>query len=596
MFNRKTKKLLFYIEPHPIRNGFSQFLNKEVRSLIPALINQLPRDYEVRFFGNEATITAIIHDIGGVSPLCLRPTEAERKGIYSYLRQWDKAAICERNDLILGRGKITEFYYSILDRIHRETFDFDCILAWSDNGAVKKYAEDKNLVCLFAELGPTRNPFTPTIYFDHEGTNGFSSVCNIKLEELSPKLAVARRIWSVRGKDTSVYDRPLTLTVDETSDEPVRYVPNKYIFVALQLADDLNTVLCSPYDSPLDFLKQVVDDFKESGYDIVVKGHPGAKDRAYNLKAQHEAQLLAESYEHIHFLDSSVGAVETIDWYVHAEAVISINSSLSFEALLSGKKAFAAGDAVYNLAGLMNYVPGHTYVDAEVSCNLDKASSFLMEHYFQPVDSVFNTDLVYRLFDFYREMKDKGLLGTGDFWKLYTSEFSEGLNSIIPVEFRDDDVQEEEEEDISADELQISLTSLLVNRFYSITNVKNKAQSAEIYFTDEKGKMFKTVVPCDNVFVQCVDTVVGRNNKMYVTGWAFEREKRIPATAILVFCKGKFVSRHRLVVHRRDVREKFGLSNATDYGYRFECEKMGEPKDYSFMLVAENGKGQMVKK
>ncbi|SEH31226.1 hypothetical protein [Selenomonas sp. KH1T6] len=587
MGNKIMKKLLFYIEPHPIRNSFSQFLNAEVRKIIPALVNQLPEDCEVRIFGNDATITAVVHDIGKVAPICLRPTEKESNIIYDYLRQWDDLAIQERNDLVMGRGKITEFYYGILDRIHRDVFDFDYVLAWSDNGAVKKYAEDNNLISLFAELGPTRMPFPPTIYFDHEGTNGMSSVRKAKLEDFKPQLVLSRRIWSVKGVNANVYDRPLTLTVDETKDEPFKCLHNKYIFVALQLADDLNTVLCSRYNNPVEFLRQIIEDFKDSGYDLVVKGHPGAKNRAYNLKAQYQAKLLADSYDHVHFLDSSVGAVETIDWYVHAEAVISINSSLSFEALLSGKKSFSAGEAVYNISGLMDYTSSAIDVNDEVSKNLDVAVSFLMGHYFHPNESVFNTKLIYRLFDFYREMKDEGILGTGSFWSIYAERFSEGIEMLIPDEFRDE---------AGRDTLEISIPSLLVNTYYNINSLTEMGDNIELGILDKFGKKSKMILPVEAIFVQCLDKVEVREKTMFVLGWAYEKDRKIPPINVLVFCKGEYISRHRVVNKRSDVQEAFNLSNTMDYGYRFECMKKGEVGDYLFLLISESGKVQIVRK
>ncbi|WP_294154118.1 hypothetical protein [uncultured Selenomonas sp.] len=579
------KKLLFYIEPHPIRNLFSCFLNLEVRILIRTLLEQLPDEYDLRIFSNDVMITMIQHDIPEASAVCFRPTESESRRIYEYLRQWGDAAIEERNELVLGTSDITKFYCHILARIHDELYEFDRILAWSDNGAVKQFAYERGIVALFAELGPTRRPYCPTLYFDHEGTNGFASISQTDVEDLEPMAVVPHTVWSLAG-NKRVYDEPLTLRPAAKEKEAKLVLKHPYIFVALQLADDLNTVLCSHYQRPVDFLQQIIKDFQGTEYDIVVKGHPGAALRAYNLKAQKEAEELAEKEAHVHFLANDVDEMETISWYVHAAAVVSINSSLSFEALLSGKKSYVAGDAVYNLSGLMNYTPERILAGEAESNQLDRMVSFLCGHYLHPASSVFETDLVYRLFDFYAEMMKQDQLGTREFWQQYAKRFSDGFQMLVPEEFREEDVPES----------HLPLVSVLIHPAYVPVGLVERASALAFQFQDRAGKPYVTKLQNGDWFECCIEQVVEKGSNLFVTGWAFERERKLPATQVLVFHDGKFLSRHRVMVARPDIRREHCLSEMMDFGFQFECPNVGRDNSrYDILLLAESGRVQLVR-
>lgn len=150
-----TKKLLIYLDPHPIRNIFTEFYNSEIRKLLPAIIRYMPEDYDVRIFSNNLTINEIAAAYPELCPALIRPFPLEDRKILSYFHQWDEKSISERSSLVLGLGEISEFYMGILERIHSDVFDFNCILIWSDNGAVKKFAKDNDIVLLCAESGPT---------------------------------------------------------------------------------------------------------------------------------------------------------------------------------------------------------------------------------------------------------------------------------------------------------------------------------------------------------------------------------------------------------------------------------------------------------
>lgn len=578
------KKLLFYIDPHPIRNSCSCFLNEEVKLLLKKLVAYLPIDYDLRIFSNEVTITTIQHVIPAVSPICLHPSASESEQIDAYFCQWDSAALKQRNELILGKGAITEFYFRVLERIHDEVYDFDSILAWSDNGAVKRFAHERGIVALFAELGPTRRPYCPTLYFDHEGTNGFASICRTNVEDLEPMAVVPRTIWSLSG-DKRVYDEPLTLRPSSKNDKEKIIPQRPYVFVALQLADDLNTVLCSHYQSPADFLQRVIEDFQGTNYDIVVKGHPGAVIGAYNLKAQKEAAGLTKEYKHVYFLDNDLSMMETISWYVHASAVISINSSLTFEALLSGKKSYVAGDAVYNLSGLMNYTPERVLAGEAADGQLDRMTSFLCGHYFHPCQTVFETDLVYRLFDFYTEMKQKGILGTKEFWKQYADAFSDGFQALVPEEFR-------KEEDQT---FELPMASILVHPSYRPKELRKSGGELAFCFSAHDGRDYIAHLHVADLFECRIEKAVEQGASIFITGWAFERGRKIPALQVLVFYDGTFLSRHRVVIARSDIRRKFHLSEMMDFGFQFECPNAGgDAGRYDILLLSESGRVQLV--
>lgn len=362
--------LLYYVEPHPIRNTFTEHLNI-VSVLSDALRNAAKSaEFNLRIFGSDDISDEVLLAHPLLAPYLQRPTRDETLKIRSFHERWSDKSIAKWIDLTRGEGELTEFYASILERLNEES-PIDIILCWSENGAVRRFSERHGIKVIHAELGPTRLPYPETIYFDRSGTNGnaaFRKEIRAKLEEAEKsgtlhKLGVAAACLPLAetddpkkaGQIPSMIDTPVTWNPDA-----IEYLPDdEYVFISLQLADDLNMIQHSRFKSPIEFLQAIIPIAKSNGYAVVVKGHPGAVDRPYNLSREIEALLYLET-EHPDVVIVPRNANHRISNYLlgNASYSICINSSQGFEAMILGVPPIVLGEAAYDADGwLQEHIP-----------------------------------------------------------------------------------------------------------------------------------------------------------------------------------------------------------------------------------------------
>ena len=282
------RNILIYIEPHPIRNYFEEFY--DVGQILCDGMLQLDKGlgYQFRYFSNDAIVDRMVTERPALSYLSMRFTADENDKLESLYKQWNEESIQDWLSLVKGTGPITDFYVSVLSRI-REEYSFDAILLWSDNGAVRRFGEINDIPVIHAEFGPTRSPFHKTVYFDPHGTNGAAAVLNAPLDELIPAISVPRETWVTReGKvwndqnKVGLIDASLTLDKNLVSKG---IFDGPYVFIPLQLEDDLNTQLYSDFKTPEALLRHVIPKAVSAGFKVVIKGHPSAGVRTYNLFA-----------------------------------------------------------------------------------------------------------------------------------------------------------------------------------------------------------------------------------------------------------------------------------------------------------------------
>lgn len=162
-----TARVLFYADPHPIRNGFFEF--NEAAHRMHAMASEAAfAEIDWRLFSNQY----ILGDVAtkGDAARLIWPTTEESECISSFLQEWNQEAIAARTDLVRGEGPAADFYRAVLGRI-KDEFDFTHVVLWSENGAVRRFAAGAGVGVIHAELGPIRSPFKKTIYFDPFGTN-----------------------------------------------------------------------------------------------------------------------------------------------------------------------------------------------------------------------------------------------------------------------------------------------------------------------------------------------------------------------------------------------------------------------------------------
>ncbi|NEI71962.1 hypothetical protein GR212_20460 [Rhizobium lusitanum] len=377
------KNILIYAEPHPIRNSFTEYYS--VAKFMADMLNSMSPDLNWKLFSNEYVLQElkIATDYG---ERLLQPTSFENEFIDKSLCEWTEAEIDRRSGLTTGKGDLSDFYLGILKRL-RTLFEFDAVLIWSENGAVRSFAKANGLAVFHFELGPTRSPFPETFYIDCNGTNGNSTAITYNLNDYPKKGIVPKETWS---SSALLEVPPAALIMEHTLDWKEDNFPipeDPFVVIALQLRDDLNTVDHSKFSSPKAFLEEILPPILGQGYKVFVKGHPGSIGRPINLVFEIEALDYARKFDNVEILDRALGSEQFIRLISKASAVCSINSSVCFEALLLGVPGLVYGDAAYDVgrnlkaAGLNFLKTGRVSLE---ELNPDRLSSMLLRHYFHP--------------------------------------------------------------------------------------------------------------------------------------------------------------------------------------------------------------------
>lgn len=550
--------VLFYSEPHPYRNSYTEHA-EVVRRLLPALSRFVEeRQISLRVFSNNEVIDRLLVEMPRSLPFWQRPTNAESRQIQGMFGQWDDAAIARWLDLVRGDGEVTEIYLSILRRLHFEQ-PIDVILTWSENGAVRRFGEEEGVPVLFGELGPTRPPFPETMYFDTHGTNGHSAFRPIirRMIEEGKGGFLPAQTWLVRNEignenqetACSLLDRGITFSTTYAELLPDR----PYIFVPLQLADDLNTLMHSEFSAPLDFLKHAAEQAAKNGYDLVVKGHPGAGVRPYNMRREIEAlDYLEQAHPDAVILPRDCPADTSAYVLANAAYVMTINSSVAFEAMILGVPALVLGQAAFDADGWLQentpLLPAdkprdfRPVLDAIVSANMD--------HVLVPRDVVLETDyLLNRLRARAADTDEATRLAQESFarWHVSGSDMSGDLLADIPRH-----------------------PGIGAGMVTPGTRIFRQAGVVLMHEPDNTRVLeFAARQSC----IGHIDGLVeddSENNGYTMVGWAMDTRTMAPPLMVLLVNDDTVVSCHRLLIPREDVGQVIpDLARTPLCGFRF---------------------------
>ncbi|MHA1539979.1 MAG: capsular polysaccharide export protein, LipB/KpsS family [Alphaproteobacteria bacterium] len=384
-------KILFYIEPHPIRESYTMFNN------ILRWASGMLRDEYVhkKHAGNHPVdirmlvsrhYTPILKEIfDGVAPV-MGLTKEENDAVQNYKAPWDNAAIDTWKELMRGEGAVSDLYKSILTRIHK-SFDFDVIVYWGANGAVRSFAAENSLYAVAMELGCTRVPFLESVYFDPFGVNGdaytqyvdLKSVPAADLDLVQASLPIACEY----GRQLDALHNPLQTRFAKDIYENY----GKNILIPLQLDDDSNLLIHSEYESYYALLQDVLPSLTAAGYRCYIKPHPGVKARAYNVKMQALSAAYCEQFENVFWLDDVINHRDYLSLFDKMDYVLTINSSVGFEALLFNKKVIPMGRSPYNLDGIfptVEDVVNGDFDEKKYQKNIAKIVNLVLYHYLYP--------------------------------------------------------------------------------------------------------------------------------------------------------------------------------------------------------------------
>lgn len=341
-------KVLIYIEPHPIRNSTLHF--KDIaKSFMPLLINS--RHMDIRLFSNTETLE-IIKDSIKTHPERLIWPSAEDELIFDFYKlDWLNEGLSIWLQLMMGSGQVSNDYMGVLDRIWQH-FPFDVIIHWGENGAVSRFSKMQSITKIGMELGCTRSPFLDSLVMDPYGTNGAG---------LIPKLSVSDLSEIVEKKPMSchealfLYSQNLESIAYEDQFKPlpdslaqIISKSKKLAFLPLQLFDDANMLRFSRYKTLTEVVLDVVPKLANAGYTTIITPHPDTKNRPQSALASTMAKVaLHEWADKLIWLDPNLERPENAKLISICDVVVTVNSSVGFEALYFDKPVIVLGDAVY---------------------------------------------------------------------------------------------------------------------------------------------------------------------------------------------------------------------------------------------------------
>lgn len=370
-------KILIYIEPHPIRGSLTHFVDV-LDSISSIFLHQ--NGNTIKIYSNLQTLDKIIEK--GYVPIdsFLPPTPEEQDFFESLLVDWTSEGIPLWLQLLTG-GDICKYYQNILQKLHSR-FSFDYIFYWGTNQAVKNFSIQNHVRQLSLELGCSRPPFENTIVADPLGVNGNSFLCDVSVNDL-PASSKENWLMEMILRNQEVYQ----LSYDYCYSEELLRVSNKKIaFIPLQLFDDANLLIFSPFSSLKEFLKACLPRLLNDGYYCIIKEHPASKFRRGAQESNLEAKIYAFSLSlsNITWISCSDNSPSNCFFYCISELVITNNSSAGFEALLYDLPVVVLGKAVYKmkdafpsleeaLSGKINY--------SSYKKNIKKILSFFYNYY-----------------------------------------------------------------------------------------------------------------------------------------------------------------------------------------------------------------------
>ncbi|WP_426118415.1 GT99 family glycosyltransferase N-terminal domain-containing protein [Pseudomonas sp. DSP3-2-2] len=207
---------------------------------------------------------------------------------------------------------------AIEDILAKHGGDVEGVVTWCNCPSLNEAARTRKVPIIHLELGPLRDPFyRPTMYVDFKGVNGNS-------EAKARYDAIAR---SYSGKLTTDellnYFRTEPQTLPTSTNESQRLKTG----IVLQVEDDSNLIAFGNNFDNCALLSYA--QLKVPAKNILVRGHPGS---LFQVK---QRELIIDDSEN------------SQDFIQHCEEIITINSSVGFEALLQSKSVQILGDCSY---------------------------------------------------------------------------------------------------------------------------------------------------------------------------------------------------------------------------------------------------------
>jgi hypothetical protein len=353
-------KILFYIEPFPIRNSQIHYADIARKAfLIIREQNKLSvsdRPSRIYVYANQKTLDVLKGEIGGIEKNIVYPTDEETKITENFLIPWEFGGIQKWTSLLKGEGD-SEIFENILNSIYRRC-PFDVIVYWGENGAINRFCRARGIGKVALELGCIRSPYMDSIVFDPIGVNGNSCVSRLNIDQIGDivgkqKFNKFEHLMSYSETLEAVpYQQYYGSFSFKDQDRVLNYKGRGVVYLPLQLYDDANLLQFSKYESLVDVVDSIVPRIADAGYLTIIKPHPLAKLRPNaHLHNEEARRSLRRFHDSVVWLDDATD-VPNPRIFSLVDRVITVNSSVGFEALIHDCVVSPLGDAVYKPAGV----------------------------------------------------------------------------------------------------------------------------------------------------------------------------------------------------------------------------------------------------
>jgi hypothetical protein len=344
------RQILLWCDPYPVRNRFTEFASTIGPVLGPAaavLENQF--DTRVLVYANRFSCAFFKEEGFFNENNILEPLEEEQEMYDSVFGLWDKEATQKWSQyLSLERPSID--MESVLRRLIHEN-EIDLVLSWTDPPYLKDFAKDSGMAIAFMELGAIRPPIRSTVYFDFWGLNGRAGV---RLLDINNEDSGAE--GSTPLQSSAFPFGPVASRFDQIPPELFSRLGKGYAVVPLQLADDANVLIHSRGYDLTGFVLDALSTAFELDLVPVVKAHPGAGRNPYSSQLQQQMLDLVRDIPGA-LVWTGKEQYPSVPLLSNANAVLTLNSSLGFEALIVGGATVVFGDASYTSAADSNGAP-----------------------------------------------------------------------------------------------------------------------------------------------------------------------------------------------------------------------------------------------
>lgn len=389
-------KILFYVEPHPIRNSFLHF--RDVARKFATFANSIP-NIDCRIFANEQILEGVLSKKIIDESKIIFPTKQESDLFSMYNMDWESVGQNIWLDLLQGGG-IAESYLPILRRIFN-IFPFDIIVSWGENGALRLFQKEHPCTVIGMELGCTRPPFWDSLAMDPYGTNGASIVPKLDIEEIAnivnrESLSSDEAIFLYNNREILAYEQQFLPVHQDFFLKLSQKKPR--VFLPLQLFDDANLLRFSSYSSITDVVQDVVPKLVENGYQVLIKPHPAEKIRHGAVHANRLAYAaLSPWLEDIVWCNQPEINYNNIQLMQLSDFVVTVNSSVGFEALFYDKPCVVLGEAIYkpkNLFPTLEDMLRGNFDFQQYKINIGYLRRFFLEGYLMDADIWANPSLL----------------------------------------------------------------------------------------------------------------------------------------------------------------------------------------------------------